>query len=388
VLSRVRSVLPGPVWDVLLAVAFCSVAVLESVDTAIDDGTRLGAAWVSAVFGVALCAPLAFRRRAPGATYVVMAAVVAGSLPLFDHTLFLYGGLLPLCVATYTLARLRDGRLAQLAWVPTAVVTGLSVHGTGGLARLSDVVFALAFVGAAWVSGRTLRRFDVQGADLRRTLEALADEQVAREEAAVEEERSRIAVEMHDVVAHAVSLMVVQVGATRMEVVDEEERAKLRLAEETGREALVELRRTLGLLRGDDNGALRPLPGTAAITDLVAGMRDAGLDVRCTVDVAHPLPDGLALATYRILQEALTNALKHGGAGAVTATVRAGRGRVVVDVDSPLGIPSVDLPSGGNGLVGMRQRVALYDGCLTAGREQGRFVVHAELRLPVVEAVG
>jgi signal transduction histidine kinase len=226
-----------------------------------------------------------------------------------------------------------------------------------------------------------MRRFDLQRAELRRTLVSLAKEQADREDAAVDDERNRIAAEMHDVVAHAVSSMVVQVGATRMEGGPPAELAKLQEAEATGRQALAELRTTLGLLRGDDDAALRPLPDLGGLEALVAGFRGAGLDVDLEVYVARELSESISLTAYRILQEALTNALKHGGRGRVSALVRVATDRVVVRVENPLGPTPHALPSGGHGLAGMRERVAIFAGALDAGVRGDRYVVEATLRV-------
>jgi signal transduction histidine kinase len=248
-------------------------------------------------------------------------------------------------------------------------------------AEPTNVVFCLVFTGTACVTGRTVRRFDVQRAELRRTLLTLAEEQADREDAAVDDERNRIAAEMHDVVAHAVSSMVVQVGATRMEGGPPAEMAKLRDAEETGRQALVELRTTLGLLRSGDDASLRPLPGIDGVDALVTGLRAAGLEVSLDLDLSGELSESVSLTAYRILQEALTNALKHGGGGRVSALVRAGNDTVVVRVENPLGHAPHVLPSGGHGLAGMRERVSLFAGSLEAGARGDRYVVEATLRV-------
>ena len=232
-----------------------------------------------------------------------------------------------------------------------------------------------------------MRRFDQQGHALATTLAALATEQAAREDAAVEAERSRIAVEMHDVVAHAVSLMVVQVGATRMELErDGSKQPRLRTAEQTGRDALEELRRTLGVLRRGPTDDLHPLPGLAAVPALVQGFRDAGLDVALQLDDVGVIAISTELAAYRILQEALTNALKHGGGRSVSASLRRVGDNLVVDVTNPLAEVSAARRGGNeratrNGLAGMRERASMFSGSIRAERTHGRFEVHAVLPL-------
>ena len=371
----------GQVVDLAVAAFFAAIVVLESFDTAIDDGTRQGLPWVNALLGVLLCLPVLFCRRHPVAAYVVMVLLLAVPTALVPHELFSLGGLTPVLLVTWSFARHRDGWFARLCWLPPALLPTLTWSDPHGFVGLGDLVLRLIFTGGAVVVARTMRRFAEQGAELRRVLDAVAAARQARREAAVERERNRIAAEMHDVVAHAVSAMIAQVGAARMEGGPEPELAKLRRAEATGHQALDELRTTLGLLRSGDEAALRPLPDLGGLEALVAGFRGAGLDVDLEVDVPRELSESISLTAYRILQEALTNALKHGGPGRVSAIVGSGSDRVVVRVENSLGTAPHLLPSGGHGLAGMRERVALFAGSLEAGVHGERFVVEATLRV-------
>jgi signal transduction histidine kinase len=369
-------------FDVLLAAAFACVAVAESLDTSIDDGTRAGPVWLNVALGVMTCVPLAWRRRTPSGAYLAMVAVLLLPSAVTPHSLYLLGSLLPLCVGAFSAARGSDGPVARLAWVP-ALLPPAVLHQSAVGAAVSDVVFLLVFLGSAWASGRAMRRFDLQGIELRATLRDVVEEEAAREDEAVEEERRRIAAEMHDVVAHAVSLMVVQIGATRMETADAAERERLRAAEGAGRQALVELRSTLGLLT-DGEPTLTPLPGQEAIPSLIEGFRRAGLDVTEQLDLQVPLPAGLALAVYRVVQEALTNALKHGRGGPVSVQVRSGPD-VRISVVNELGTGRSLLPSGRHGLHGMRERLAPYGGEVTTQAAGGHFRLHAVVPLARLE---
>ena len=229
----------------------------------------------------------------------------------------------------------------------------------------------------------------------------LAEEQELRSRWAVAAERSRIARELHDVVAHSVSVMVVQAGAARRTLAASPGQAATALGqiESTGRQALVELRRLLGLLRDDDGQAtdavLAPQPSLANLESLAAAAREAGLPVEVTVEgEPRPLPAGVDLSAYRIVQEALTNSLKHAGPARARVRVcygrealevqvtddglggrsaaRAGEGLVVVTVgpDGELQLPG-RRDGGGHGLIGMRERVALFGGALEAGADPG-----------------
>ena len=200
---------------------------------------------------------------------------------------------------------------------------------------------------------------------------------------AVVEERARIARELHDAIAHNVSMMVVQAGAERR-VLDEEQsstRDVLQTVESIGRDALTEMRRLVGMLRTDDDDPLTPQPGLGDVPRLVEQIRAAGLPVDLRVEgEPRELPVGLELSAYRIVQEALTNALKHAGDAHATVHVRYGDDSLELEVvDNGVGA-AARVDSGGHGLVGMRERVALYGGRFEAGRRPaGGFTVRVLL---------
>ncbi|HXH88273.1 MAG TPA: sensor histidine kinase [Gaiellaceae bacterium] len=202
---------------------------------------------------------------------------------------------------------------------------------------------------------------------------------------AIEEERGRIARELHDVVAHSVSVMTVQAGAVRRLLAPEQQREReaLLTVEETGRETLTEMRRLLAVLRQEGEvPALAPQPGLASLTSLVAQVREAGLPVELRYEGEQiSLPPGIDLSAYRIVQEALTNTLEHAGPARAWVAIRFGTDQIEVEVAND-GVADSSGDGFGRGLVGMRERVALCGGELTAGpRPGGGYTISA--RLPV-----
>ena len=200
---------------------------------------------------------------------------------------------------------------------------------------------------------------------------------------AVAEERTRIARELHDVIAHSVSVMTVQAGAAEEMLRVDPGRAvePVRAVQETGRQALVEMKRLVGMLReGDEETGLAPQPGFADVELLVAQVREAGLEIDLRVEgTPRPLPIGVDLSVYRVVQEALTNSLKHGGRRA-TVTLRFDPEKLAIEVDDE-GVVTV-VGGSGHGLAGMRERVGIFGGTFDAGpRAGGGFTVRAQLPL-------
>ncbi|MGZ6673991.1 MAG: sensor histidine kinase, partial [Solirubrobacteraceae bacterium] len=215
----------------------------------------------------------------------------------------------------------------------------------------------------------------------------LEREHELRANEAVAEERARIARELHDLVAHNVSVMVVQAGAERHALGPEQEstREALTSIEQAGRQALVEARRLLGMLRRKDDGSeLEPQPSVEHIDVLVEQIERAGLPVTLAVEGEQaPLPAGVDLCAYRIVQEGLTNALKHAGPAHAEVVLRYEPRALDVEVrDDGRGPARANGDGAGHGLIGMRERVALYGGALEAGaRDGGGFAIHAHLPL-------
>ena len=195
-----------------------------------------------------------------------------------------------------------------------------------GFASWSEYSFSVPVFVVAWLAGQVMRRWERRSAVLREHLDDVTATEQARAAAAVADERARIARELHDVVAHSISVMVIQAGSARLRLRDDPSTSEqaLHSVEQTGRQALTEMRRMLGVLRSDDQDlALMPQPGLRGLDQLLDQMRAAGLTVEAAVEgVPAMLPPGLDLSAYRIVQEALNNALKH--AGRTCATVRRG----------------------------------------------------------------
>nr|WP_239523553.1 histidine kinase [Geodermatophilus normandii] len=249
-------------------------------------------------------------------------------------------------------------------------------------ARPRALVLLFFFVAGAWTGGRVVHH---------RALAALRAEEgsAAAADRAVAQERARIARELHDVVAHAVSVVVLQTGAAEQFVGRDPDRARghIGTARRTATEAMAEMRHLLDVLR-EGEAVYLPQPGIERLPDLVDEARGAGLDVTLAVDVAEPVPDGPSLAVYRIVQESLTNVLRHApGARTTVAVGRAGgeltvavrdHGRRTQPGDTPRA-PS-GLSSGGYGIPGMRERVRVYGGSLAVGPEpDGGWLVRAVL---------
>jgi signal transduction histidine kinase len=252
---------------------------------------------------------------------------------------------------------------------------------------LADAVVGGVMGGVVCLIAYTLQRrtrFDRELEEHAARTERQREEQTR---AAVADERKRIARELHDVIAHSVRVMTVQAGAARLVLDDHPERAvaPLRAVEETGRQALAEMGRLLGILREGEGGiAFGRQPGMAELDALLEQARQAGLPVELAVEGERgELPPGIDLAAYRVVQEALTNALKHGGPTHAQVTVRFGPESLELEISNDGRVASNG--GGGHGLVGMRERVGLYGGELEAGpRAGGGYVVRA--RLPVEAA--
>jgi signal transduction histidine kinase len=255
-------------------------------------------------------------------------------------------------------------------------------------ATVTDLTAPVVLFAAAWAGGRVLRARRERAVELEDRADLLEREQDARERQAAAEERARIARELHDIVAHRVTTIVIQADSGSV-TADDPARAREAFGAiaGSGRQALAELRRLLGLMRADDEeAAVLPRPGIASIDELVRGARDAGLPVDARVDPdLAAVPAGVDLTAYRIVQEALTNALRHARTSATVEVRRAGD-CVVVEVRNPLGDGSRNGDGAGRGLAGMRERVRVYDGELTVAAVEGQWVVRASLPLPEAES--
>jgi signal transduction histidine kinase len=327
-----------------------------------------------AISGTILAAAVAVRRRFPAAAGIV-AVLVANVVALAwrPPSLVTYG--VAWMCAVYALAVWTSPRLFALGVavfaLPTLVARAIGAGPSGGV---EFTVIALVVM--------LLVRQGIRGRDRRAEMAERERELVARE--AVVEERARIARELHDVIAHNVSMMVVQAGAERR-VLDgaNGSREVLQTIEQIGRGALTEMRRLVGMLRSDGEDPLAPQPGLDAVATLVGQVCEAGLPVELTVEgERRDLPAGIELSAYRIVQEALTNALKHAGDAHAQVSIRYGADSLELEVldDGGPGSGATGRAGGGHGLVGMRERVALYGGRFDASRRPGGgFAVRAKL---------
>jgi signal transduction histidine kinase len=322
------------------------------------------AGWSLFALAAVASVPLVWRRRQP----VLVAAVVgSGTVGLAvtgaqDFIPLPYGQL----VATYTVAALCPPLWRALVMVSTGVGVGLVVFSVLGVAPSIVATAVLPFV-VAYAMGT--------GALARRDRIAMLEERAGRlaeeREAAAVRERERIAREIHDIVAHSVSLMVVQAESGAVLAADRDKaQAAFDAISATGREAVSQLDRALGVLRGDGN-TRQPLPGLADLPTLVNQARSAGLNADLTVRGApRPVSPDLAATVYRVVQEALTNTVKHADADRVSITVDWRRAELGVDVADDGRGPSADSAAGGRGLVGMRERVRAFGGTLDTGPGQ------------------
>ncbi|NRN71444.1 Two-component sensor histidine kinase [Kibdelosporangium sp. 4NS15] len=372
-----RAAIPGV--DVAIAVAMVAIAWLVGRQYSPQSwGTDPVAYGLTALIFL----PFAVRRRAP----VLVLAVSNSALVVFlafDHNqvaLNFWGPVLLL----YTVASLRPPRITALCTV-TVVPVLLWAALVSNLAWYIAVAEAVVIPLTAWMMGNVGRELDLRNRQLAVLTEQLRIEQELRTERAVTEERVRIARELHDVVAHHMSVIAVQTGLAGYVFDDDPPtaRAAVNTIAATSREALGEMRRLLMLLRTDDD------PGDTALSlahlpELASRMHATGLPVTLDMNPAdiEQLPSGLQLCAYRVVQEALTNVIKHAGLAATNVQVRREADRLTVRITNERGTPSGDGSGTGHGLKNMRERAALYSGILSAGQQaDGGFVV--ELTLPI-----
>jgi signal transduction histidine kinase len=366
--------------DLALAAALGVVIEVELVLTSVRETPLVPALLLGAV----LTAAMAWRSTAPLATLTAVGAV-ALALALADTPPEnLASTTILVAILSFAIGAHLPRRRAQAGLVGVGVLV-VVVTALGPDQTIGDVIFPVVLFAGCWALGRFGRSRAHLTAELRARTEQLERERTERERDAVARERVRIARELHDVVAHSVSVMVVQAGAARS-VLDRDPDASVRAlgaVEDTGREALTEMRRLLGILRPDGEDADHsPQPSLDRLDALIARSRDAGLDVELRVEGrAGPLAPGVDLTAFRLVQEGVTNALKHGGRGRARVVLRWSADVLEVEVANRItdGPAAHGLAGGGQGLVGMRERVALCGGELRAGPIGRGFVVRARL---------
>jgi signal transduction histidine kinase len=383
-MNRVES-LAREYWYELLVGGLLVAAMLELILGRNSPGAPPTSLRYAIPVVVLLIATLFARRRFPfaaPASYWLIATAISfydGALIPFMVSLFPVG-----LVAAFLLGNQRD---ARRAWAGLAIVLGgiiTVVYNIPGHATAELIVIPVDF-GISWAAGFALRdrAQKAEAAEIRAAQAEREREAAAR--VAVAEERARIARELHDIVAHAVSVMVLQVGAVRHQLPDElgEQRGALTDVERAGRTALAEMRRLLAAMRREgDEAELLPQPGLDGIDSLLDEIGRAGLPVELHVDGEPvPLSRGIDLSAYRIVQEGLTNALKHAQASDADVTFRYRPDELEIEVrDNGQGSST---PDGlGHGLVGVRERVKIYGGEMSAGSANGGgFVLSTRLPL-------
>jgi len=371
-------------FDGALAMIVAALGVAEiwlPLPSVMGSGSKVA----STLVVVLVCVVLAFRRRWP----LPVACIVLFTWPVvftIEPLLVLFWGqFAPMAVAVFSVARHGRGRepaYGAVAGVTTLLFFDLNVE---VLQDAGEIFFHWMVFTIAWSFGWGLHVMERRAKD---SLQRAIDVEVTSAErtmAALVEERTRIARELHDVVAHSVSVMVVQAGAAEQVVNEDPEfvRAALHTIRTTGAGALSEMRHVVAMLReNDETGELTPQPGIASLSGLVADARVGGLDVSLVVEGdSRPLPVGLDLAAYRIVQEALTNVRRHAEATSAAVVLRYGENDVELEVrDDGNGVPSGSSPVVGHGLIGMRERATLYGGRLETVSGNG-FMVRAVLPL-------
>lgn len=381
-MSAVASIWRDPAKrDPLLAVALTVFGQLETWTSGEVEGPR----GVIAVVVAVMTGAAAWRRRAPLAVALLTIALVLSSEAAWNVPDAIAAPVLALLVACYSLGAHAPLRTAAAGLVLVLVpLLGSALWQDKGL---DDFLFIGTILAGIWASGRLVRSRRGLAAQLAERAVLLEHERDQQASIAAAAERRRIARELHDVVAHCVNVMVLQAGAERRVLGDERPATveTLHAIEHTGRQALGELRRLLGIVRADgEDPALEPQPTLADLHTLIEQVEAAGLDAQLRLEgERRPLPPGLELSAYRIVQEALTNTLKHADAKSAMVTVRYRPAALELEVtDDGTGALDNDKTGGGHGLVGMHERVALFDGTFDAGPcADGGFRVSARLSI-------
>jgi signal transduction histidine kinase len=363
-------------------------ALVGALEVVLTDAARLDlqtSRWFAVPATACVVLALVARRRfsfaAPAAMWVLAALLssVEGQLVVAVASLYVAG-----MAASFLLGNVADPARARVGLAIVLGAAALVVYDSPDPSA-GDFLFVPGFMGIAWFAGFALRERSGQAeaAQQRATQAEREREESARR--AVFEERVRIARELHDVVAHHVSMMGVQAGAARLVIDRDRDKAKDALAaiEASSRQAVDELHRLLGFLRqAGETDDLAPSPGVSQLPGLVAGMRESDLAVEVDVEgEERPLPPTVDVSAYRIVQEALTNTLKHAGASRADVRLRYGPGELELEiVDDGRGAGDPSQSGSGLGLIGMRERAALHGGQLTAGPlDGGGFAVHVRL---------
>lgn len=338
---------------------------------------------VNAVLVAAATAPLLARRRQP---LIVLAVVAVASWLQYRVDGDLAQPFFAMVLATYSVGAHAPRSRALVGLATTmATLLAIDVPRLRDGEPLDDVLPAWVALAAVWAFGRWMRSRRAELHRLAEESEALAAASAVETREAVAAERARLARELHDLVAHSMGIIVIQAQAAQRVLPSDTRSADqaLRAIEHSGRQGMAEMRRLLGVLVGTDEAPHEPQPGLRDLDALVTRVREAGLSVEvCVEGTPRPLPPGVDLSTYRIVQEALTNVLRHAGPSTATLRLRYAADEIEVEVvDDGAGTEPAG-PTAGRGLIGMRERVAVFSGRLATGpRAGGGWRVHAVLPL-------
>jgi len=363
--------------DLVVAAVLVAVSVAEATSDPVD-GYTAGPVVVNVLIGVVVAGSVALRRLFPVHVLAVQVGLELGADLLVAHDSYFWSTGVPMALATYTVARSRPWPLRWWWWLPPLTLVLESLRVPSARDVVGWCTTALLFLAVA-AGGRALRDNAERRRRLRETLEALVRRQQAREQSAVQDERRRIRREVDDVLAHVMGEMVLQVGAARvalqgagLDVPDQ-----LTAAEATGRRALQEMSGQLGSV-----SALAPLAGLDDVRTLVDDLRATGVPATYHEEVLPEVPANLQATVHRIVQEALTNVVKHAGPVPVVVQVSVEDGDLVVSVVNEGGaLPEPRFPSGGRGLAGLRERAAVFGGVVEAVPTVDGFAVRATLPL-------
>jgi signal transduction histidine kinase len=357
--------------DAVLALVLTLVCAYAATEEPLAAGLR-EPLWLSWLAGVLIGAPVAVRRRSPivvaGVVLVAsVAALLSGVIP--DYAAAAPSAALACALYAVGVATPRRRSVAVLAVCLAGMGGALAVAATDVRTDIAGIGFACLMIGAAWIAGWAVRERRASAADM-------AEQLTHR---AVSDERLRITRELHDIVAHSMTLIAVKAAVANhvAEASPREAREALRVIEGTSRGALLEIRRALGVLR--DGASYAPAPGLGDVATLAEQAATGGVDVELDVRGGADLPEGVGLAVFRIVQESLTNVVKHAAPARCRATVAVDQGEVRIEVTDD-GRRAAPPATRGQGLIGMRERVGMYGGDFAAGRRpEGGFRVTARL---------
>ena len=377
-MSRVKVFVRRHVFDLVIVIG----AIEAALEVALDER----APWYAVPASLLIIGVLLGRRRFPFASPVAVWGLAAAFSfmdgRVITSTFALYAAGL---AATFLLGNLADLRQARIGLVIAIAGAAIVVYNRPA-GSAADYLFVPGMFAIVWLAGFALRSRSAEAEAAERRAAEAERRREAAARIAVAEERARIARELHDIVAHSVSVMVLQVGAVRHNLPSglDDDRQALLGVEQTGRAALTEMRHLLGAMRAtDQDPELVPQPSLGDLDALLEKVRRAGLPVELHVEGdPSDLPRAIELSAYRIVQEGLTNALKHAHASHAEVTVRAGDDRVEIEIrDDGKGAGVANGDGLGHGLVGVRERVKIYGGEMSCGESPGGrgFVLRASL---------